>query len=169
MAKAGQMPYADALAAIAVEKRWSGGRKIKWRPQGKNGFPDSHKARVNLSINGVIQEGYFLDLFHKESTLDGVPDKISFVFVVSGARIVALDENGPSVHLNVAGKGMEHYQKRVDHPHIHVPVEESSSGYAEPIRRVEIERLWRVFLERANIKSAPPFNFPSESGQMELL
>ena len=81
MAKGGQIPFADALASIAIPKKWAGGKSIKWRPQGQNGFPHSHTARTTLSVNGVIQEGYFVDLFHKASSLDGVPDKVAFVRV----------------------------------------------------------------------------------------
>lgn len=95
-------------------------------------------------------------------------------FVAGGARLLALDENGPSEHVNTVGKGMPHYGKNADHPHVHVPVPEGSSGYAEPIDRTDIQALWRIFLERANISGAPPFTLPprqpqSESGQMDLL
>lgn len=169
MAKGGQIPFADALAGIAIPKKWAGGKSIKWRPQGQNGFPHSHKARTTLSVNGVIQEGYFVDLFHKASSLDGVPDKVAFVLIVSGARVMALDENGPSDHLNTVGLGQPFYQQIPDHPHLHIPVQESTSGYAEPITRAPIEDLWRLFLKRANINSAPTFNFPAENGQLELL
>lgn len=169
MAKGGQIPFADALAGIAVPKKWAGGKSIKWRSQGQNGFPHSHKSRITLSVNGVIQEGYFVDLYHKLSMLDGVPDKVSFALIVNNARVMALDENGPSDHMNTVGRGLPHYQTMPDHPHLHIPVEESTSGYAEPLRRVLIEELWRLFLKRANISSAPPFNFPAENGQLELL
>lgn len=169
MAKGGQIPFADAIAGIELAKKWAGGKSIKWRPQGQNGFPHSHKSRITLSVNGVIQEGYFVDLYHKISALDGVPDKVAFVLIVNGARVLALDENGPSDHMNTVGIGRPHFQEMPDHPHLHVPVEESTSGYAEPLRRVCIEDLWRLFLKRANISLAPSFNFPAENGQMELL
>ena len=121
-----------------------------------------------------MQEGYFLDVFHKYSNFPDVPDKVSMTFVAGGARLLALDENGPSEHVNTVGKGMHFYGKNAEHPHIHVPVPESSSGYAEPIDRTDIQALWRIFLERASISGAPPFTLPprqpqSESGQMDLL
>lgn len=173
MDKAGQMPYADALNAISVKKSWEGGAGIIWRPQGGKGFPHSHKSLINLSVNGVIQEGYFLDLYHKKSALDGVPDKVSMTLAVSGARILALDENGPSVHVNAVGKNFPFFMKRADHPHIHIPVPEHTSGYAEPIERMDIGELWIEFLQRANIAGAPPFTPPrddaDDSGQLGLL
>src|SRR5690606_32705459 len=143
-------------------KVWEGGKAIPWKPRGGNGFPATHNARVTLSIKGVIQEGYFVDIFHKTSTLDGVPDKVSFALIAGGARVLALDENGPSDHMNVVGRGRLFFGIRPDHPHVHVPVEEDSSRYAEPLDRQPIDILWRTFLERANIKSAPNFRFPPQ-------
>lgn len=174
MAKAGKIPFVDAMSAIAVSKSWAGADSILWKGMGGKGFPASHKCRIPLSVKNVVQEGYFVDLFHKFSDLPGIPDKVSMTFVVGGARILALDENGPSEHVNIVGKGMPFYGKNSDHPHLHVPVSESSSGYAEPIDRADIEVLWRIFLERANIADAPPFKLPSrgpqeDSGQMDLL
>jgi hypothetical protein len=174
MAEPGRIPYADAISAIAVPKGWAGASRILWKIQGGNGFPESYKCRAPLSVNGVVQEGYFVDLFYKFSALHGVPDKVSMTLVTNGARVLALDENGPSDHVNTVGKGHEFYGKNADHPHLHVPVPESSSGYAEPIDRIEIGALWKIFLERANIEGAPPFTLPprkpqADSGQMDLL
>lgn len=174
MAKAGKIPYVDAMSAIAVAKSWAGAGSILWKGAGGKGFPSSHKCRIPLSVKDVVQEGYFVDLYHKYSDLPGVPDKVSMTFVAGGARVLALDENGPSEHVNTVGKGMAFYGQNAEHPHIHIPVNESSSGYAEPIDRVHIEGLWRIFLERANIANAPSFTLPprgpqEDSGQMELL
>ncbi len=174
MAQAGQIPYTDATMAIAAPKTWAGAHRIIWKGQGGKGFPESFKCRAPISINGVVQEGYFIDLFFKHSDLKGVPDKVSMTFVANRARILALDENGPSEHINTVGKGYLFYGKNADHPHLHVPVPESSSEYAEPVERTDIQRLWRFFLTRANIENAPPFLLPprkpqTESGQMELL
>lgn len=174
MAKAGKIPFVDAVSAIGVAKTWEGARSILWKGSGGKGFPASFKCRSPLSVNGVVQEGYFVDLFYKFSDLLGVPDKVSMTLVVSGARVLALDENGPTTHVNLVGKGMPFYGRNADHPHLHVPVSESSSGYAEPIDRVQVEGLWRIFLERANITGAPLFSIPprgpqEDNGQMDLL
>ncbi|MNM59338.1 hypothetical protein D3C76_240140 [compost metagenome] len=174
MAKAGKIPYTDAMSAISLEKEWAGAPTILWVGMGGKGFPSSHKCRVPLSYKGVVQEGLFIDLFHKFSDLPGVPDKVCMTLVSADARVLALDENGPTTHINAVGYGMPHYQRQADHPHLHFPVPESSSGYAEPIDRVPLEALWRFFLQRANIDGAPPFNIPprgpqENSGQMDLL
>lgn len=174
MAQAGQIPYADALSAIAIPKAWAGASHILWKGQGGKGFPESHKCRAPLSIHGVVQEGYFIDLYHKYSTLAGVPDKVSMTLVVNGARILALDENGPSAHVNTVGKGQPFYGLNADHPHLHIPVPESSSEYAEPLGPTGVESLWQIFLGRANIDGAPPFELPPRNpeaggGQMDLL
>lgn len=169
MAKPGKIPYVDALSAINQPKYWGGGKRISWIEQGQQGYPHCHKARVTLMINGLIQEGYFVDLMHKASLLEGVPDKVSFSLIVNGARVLGLDENGPTQHLNTAGQGLPFFRQIVDHPHMHVPAEDQTPGYAEPLDRVSIEELWHLFCARANIFSAPPFNYPAADGQLELL
>lgn len=174
MAKAGQLPFSDAMAAIAVEKCWAGSTKIRWKAQGGQGLPHSYKSRNNLSVNGVIQEGYFVDLFLKFSDIEGVPDKVYMTFVVTSARVVALDENGPAEHVNTVGLGRDFYRQSVSHPHLHVPVPEGCGLYAEPVERTDIQGLWRIFLGSANILEAPPLTLPprkpkSDSGQWDLL
>lgn len=101
-----------------------------------------------------MQAGYFLDIFHKYSDLPGVPDKVSMTFVAGGARLLAIDENGPSEHVNSVGKGMLYYGKNADHPHVHVPVPESSSGYAEPIDRTAQRRAF--YFRPVTPSSHPP-------------
>lgn len=172
MAKARQVSFNDASAAIAMDKRWAGGGFLAWRPQGVPGFPNCHKCRATLSVNGVIQEGLFVDLFHKKSSLPHVPDKVSFSLVVMPARVFGLDENGISVHQNIAGRGMPFHMQTVDHPHLHFATPDSTDGYAEPVERQPIDKLWLLFLARANIEGAPPFRAPTgadEGGQLELL
>ncbi|NBB11792.1 hypothetical protein [Pseudomonas sp. SLFW] len=175
MAKAGKIPYVDAISSIALPKTWAGASLIRWKSTGGKGSPAAHKCRIPLSVNNVVQEGLFVDLFYKYSGIAGLPDKVCMAFVAHNARLMALDENGPSQHVNVVGKQMPFYGKVADHPHLHFPVEEASSGYAEPIDRQAIGQLWRLFLERANINEAPTFTLPpkgpqqDESGQMDLL
>lgn len=174
MAKAGRIPYTDAISAVSIPKKWAGAPSLIWKEKGGKGFPAAYNLRIPLEVNGVVQEGYFLDLYFKFSDLEDVPHKVSMAFVASDARLVALDENGPTQHINSVGIGLPFHQKNATHPHLHFPVPEASSGYAEPIDRVDLQSLWRIFLERANISGAPPFSLPprqprDDSGQMELL
>lgn len=169
MAKPGKINYADALAAVAMPKEWAGGRPIAWSRQSQVGFPLHSKARAPLKFNGVVQEGCFIDLYHKISIIPGVPDKVSFSLMVNGARVMGLDENGPTSHLNKVGKGLAHFMSTVDHPHLHVPASDGTPGYADPIDRQPIDQLWQLFCARANIKGAPPFNFPATDAQLVLL
>lgn len=166
MPKAGQIPYSDAISAIALPKVWQGSLGIRWHFRaGGSGSPESHNARHTLSINGVTQQGFFVDVFHKESFLPHVPDKVAFSLVAFGARVLCLDENGVSNHVNMVGKGLPHYGLRPHHPHLHVPVPESCSGYAEPVDRSDLATLWRYFLERANISGGPEFRLPPKDEQ----
>lgn len=169
MAKSGRASYSDAVGAIEATKKWRGGKLMRWVEHGGKGTPDHYKCRSPLEINGVIQEGLFVDLYFKNSLLAGVPDKLYFSLMFNHARVMGLDENGPTRHLNKAGKGLAHHMQVIDHPHWHVPAPDSTPGYAEPIDRQPIDELWRMFCARANIKGAPGLSLPNQTAQMELL
>ena len=169
MAKPGKIGYAEAEAAVSLVKTWRGGLFIKWREERKIGEPEHAKARVPLSVNGVIQEGLFVDIYYKRSVIEGIPDKLSISLMFNNSRVFGLDENGPTRHLNKVGQGLEHFRQPVSTPHVHYPVPDGSYGYAEPIERLPIDKLWSLFCARANILNAPPFNLPASDGQMDLL
>ncbi len=169
MAKPGKANYSDAKAAIEVAKTWRGGRSIQWAEHGGKGMPDHYKCRSPLEVNGVIQEALFIDLYFKRSILTGVPDKLCFSLMFNHARVMGLDENGPTRHRNSVGTGLAHYMQIVDHPHWHIPVPDGTPGYAEPLSRQPIAELWRIFCLRANINDAPVLTLPHQTAQMEPL
>lgn len=169
MAKPGKASYSDAQGAIAAAKRWRGGQVMQWAAHGGKGVPDHYKCRSPLEINGVIQEGLFVDLFFKKSLLGGVPDKLYFSLMFNHARVMGLDENGPTRHLNSSGKGLAHHMQVIDHPHWHIPAPDCTPGYAEPVERQPIAELWRMFCARANINNAPGLSLPNQTAQMDLL
>lgn len=169
MAKPGKANYSEATAAIEMPKKWRGGAAMLWSESGGKGMPDHYKCRSPLEVNGLIQEGLFIDLFYKRSLLVGVPDKLYISLMFNHARVMGLDENGPARHLNSVGKGLEHYMQVVDHPHLHVPVPDGTPGYAEPLVRQPFDELWRMFCLRANINGAPGLTLPHQTAQMDLL
>lgn len=169
MAQPGKASYSDAQGAIAAIKKWRGGKSIHWAPHGGKGFPSHFKCRSPLEVNGLIQEGLFIDLYFKPGKGPGMPDKISFSLMFNQARVMGLDENGPTRHLNTVGKGLPHHMQVIDHPHWHLPAPECTPGYAEPVDRHPIAELWRMFCARANIHSAPQLSLPNQTAQMDLL
>lgn len=169
MAKQGKATYSDAQAAIELCKVWRGGSAVKWLAHGGKGMPDHFKCRAPLQVNGVIQEGLFVDLYFKKSVTPGVPDKINFSLMFNHARVMGMDDNGPTRHMNTAGRGLPYHMQIVDHPHWHLPAPDTTPGYAEPFDRQPIATLWRMFCERANISDAPDWIPPMQGPQLDLL
>lgn len=176
MAKPKTISPDDAKKTIDRPKFWLSNAKISWAKTTVKRFPSAYKFRVGLEIAAttgrVEPEGLFIECYFKKSLIHGVPDTLSMTLLVQNSRAFGVDENGPSEHLNKVGLGQRYYQQTVGHPHIHLPVNESSYGYAEPLAPQSLENLWSLFLEKANIHEAPSLTLPSTGApdeQMELL
>lgn len=168
MAKPNTIPYDDALRAIQTLKIWPTSARFEWKTQSSRKFPAPYSFRTSLALNQEqtkFAEDWFVELYFKQSLFSSVRDTLSITLVVNKARVVAIDDNGPSAHMNKVGAGMPYYQKRVEHPHLHFPVPESSYGYAEPIITATVQSLWELFLTKANITGAPRIELP-DFGQM---
>lgn len=168
MAKPNEIDYEAAKDGISLPKIWAGPPKIEWITNSPKCQLPGYSFRVSLEILGEIREGCFVNVTFKRSLISGIPDSVSFTLLFDNARILGIDDNGPSRHINIAGKGMPYYMQRIDHPHIHFPVPESSSKYAEPLEPQDISSLWNLFLEHANISGAPGFNQPTEQMGLPL-
>ncbi|HEJ5564190.1 hypothetical protein ACSET8_02615 [Pseudomonas aeruginosa] len=172
MAKALKIPYETAIQGIALEKHWTAGPFIEWVQSSLHNWPNTYKHRSILRVGDRLEEGLFVQLEYKEGTLGDVPERLYFGLHVGGARSLAIDEDGVTGHTNSVGLGRPFYKQRVGHPHVHLPVQEASYGYAEPITRAPVEELWQQFLQRANILGAPKLNLPDllgRDGQMRLI
>lgn len=167
MAKPNQIAYDDAMLGIAADKHWAGHDAIRWQLNTVKRFPSAYSSRIPLRIGAEIKEGLFVSLYYKQSFDAGIPDKISMTLLVDNARVLGLDQNGVSDHINTVGHGLSHFQQQIPHPHLHLPVKEASSGYAEPLSDMGLHEMWKLFLSRANISGAPDFELPR--GQMPLL
>ncbi|WP_165676944.1 hypothetical protein [Metapseudomonas otitidis] len=172
MGKASLIAYDLAVQGILLEKSWTSGPFIDWVQVSVHHWPNSFKHRSILRVGDRMEEGLFVQLEYKAGTIQDLPDRLYFSLFVESSRVFAIDEDGVTGHTNKVGKGLPFYQQRVGHPHMHVPVEEASYGYAKPLARAPAEELWQQFLSDANIVGAPPLNLPgavAEDGQLRLL
>ncbi len=150
---------------LAAPKAWVAAGEITWVDAG--GRPKGYKFRAALSVGGHTPDTLYVDAYYKQSSIEGVPDKLSLSLFYRNERILGLDENGASHHRNDVGVGREYFLKRVDHPHLHTISDDAICGYAEPLERADFTAHWDTFLAHAGIDNAPAFRLPP--GQRELL
>lgn len=168
MAKQKTIPYDEASLAIDAMKVWPAHVRFEWKSQSTRKFPAPYSFRTSLALDAEqtrFAEDWFVELYYKKSPVPGVRDTLSIAFVVNRARIVAIDDNGPSSHMNKVGAGLPYYQQQADHPHLHIPVPEATYGYAEPLTSTTVQAMWELFLAKANITGAPRIELP-DFGQM---
>jgi len=144
------LTYEEAIEFIDVNKVWEP-EAIRWIEVDRGGWPVTFEFRATLLRHRISIEGAWVVLRYKRNVNDSLPDLINFVLLYQNERILALDEDGERTHNNKVGQGMPYYGKRIEHPHIHIPVQDSMGGYAEPLERKPINDLWRDFLDHANI------------------
>jgi len=168
MSNAKPVTYLEAVAVLELEKQWGGNQKIQWIAKSQRKFPSGYDSRIAVIANNVFAEGLFVELYFKEATLPGVPDKFNASLMHRSTRICGLDTGAFAGHTNTVGKNREHYQETVGMPHLHTPSEDAVYGYAEPLPNLSLEELWEIFLEKAKIKDAPKLTLPNE-GQTGIL
>lgn len=162
------IPYDEARQAIEAMKVWPANTPFVWKKPATKKLPAPYSFRTSLALDleqTRFAEDWFVELYYKKSRFAGVRDTLSITFIVNKARIVAIDDNGPSSHMNKVGVGLPFYQQVADHPHLHTPVPEASYGYAEPLSSNTVQALWELFLAKANIAGAPRIELP-DFGQM---
>jgi len=91
-----------------------------------------------------------------------VPNTIYMNFFYQNAIVFAVHDGGPTKHINKVGESKKFYQQIIDHPHKHIPVPESSYGYAEPLEPMSIDDLWYLFRQEANIIGDIKFEYPDD-------
>jgi len=170
MAQQKTIPYDDAMLAVNALKIWPKGLTFDWKSSSTKRFPAPYSFRSPLALDddqSKFAEDWFVELYFKKSLVPHVMDTLSITFVVNKARVVSVDDNGQGSHLNKVGAGLPFYQMAIDFPHLHIPIPESSYGYAEPLNSTTVQALWGLFLAKANISGAPRIELP-EAGQMDL-
>ena len=170
MAKPKTIQYEEARRAIETLKVWPRNTQFVWKKPATKKLPAPYSFRTSLALDteqSRFAESWFIELYYKKSILPGVRDTLSITFIVNKARIVAVDDNGPSSHMNKVGVGLPFYQQVIGHPHLHIPVTDASYGYAKPLSSTTTQALWELFLTEANITGAPRLELP-EFGQMGL-
>lgn len=108
----------------------------------------------------------FVSGYYKDSTIPGVPPKLSLGLFYSSNRVIGIDDGRPSCHYNHVGQGMPYFQQKVSHPQLHKIVDDAIYGYAEPLELGTPTSFWDLFLSLANIEGAPGFTLPE--GQLEM-
>lgn len=151
---------AEIRRVIATPKTWVAGGEMAWVDAG--GRPKGHTFRERLSLpDGSQPATLFVDAYFKPSGIQGCPDKLSLSLCYLRHRVFAVDENGPSGHVNIVGVGRPYYGQRVGHPQVHTVSDDCICGYAEPLESMPFERYWDYFVDAAGITGAPPFQLPT--------
>jgi hypothetical protein len=151
---------------IAIPKQWVAGHEIAWLDAG--GKPKGYKFRAFLETgSGYQPAGVFVDGYYKPTRMPNVRDKLSLSLMFNGARVLGVDDGGPTMHRNDIGIGRPHFMQRVGHPQLHTVSDDGLVGYAEPLNVMPSEALWTVFLNSANIIGAPPLTLPTV--QLDLI
>lgn len=154
----------DAVTLAAVRdiieapKQWVG-HSVRWVANGRS--KPGYKFQNALSLNdGLHPAGLFVYGYFKQAGVPGAQDKLYLSMRYMDARVVGLDDNGPSTHRNDVGRSLPYYRQRIDHPHSHRICDDALEGYAEPEPRREVAEMWSTFLQRCNIIDAPQLVLP---------
>lgn len=151
---------AEIRRMISLPKTWVASGEMTWVDAG--GRPRGFKCRERLALPDGSQPAHlFVDCYFKPSGIQGCPDKLSLSLCFNRYRVLAVDENGPSGHINVVGSGRPYFGKRVGHPQLHTVSDDAIYGYAEPLEQMSLERYWDYFVSKAGITGAPPFHLPT--------
>jgi len=151
---------AEIRRMIRLPKAWVASREIPWVDAG--GRPRGFKCRERLALPDGSQPAHlFVDCYFKPSGIQGCPDKLSLSLCFNHYRVLAVDENGPSGHINVVGSGRPYFGKRVGHPQLHTVSDDAIYGYAEPLESMSLERYWEYFVSEAGVTGAPLFRLPT--------
>jgi hypothetical protein len=164
-----KVSYALATQFIQKDKRWVGPATFAKGWVGSNSTPSTFKMRATLEVEGLTIEGCFVEVSYKRSPSGLAKDTFSASFFIDNARIVGVDDGKPSTHTNKVGQGLEFFEQTIPHPHLHIPIEPASYGYAIPLEPMSISDLWQLFLEEAGIRLAPDFTMPPEEQGSLLL
>lgn len=151
---------AEIKRMIALPKAWVASGEMAWVDAG--GRPRGFKFRERLALPDRSQPtSLFVECYFKPSSIQGCPDKLSLSLFFHHHRVFAVDENGPSGHVNSVGVGRPYFGKRVGHPQVHTVSDDCIYGYAEPLESMPLEHFWDYFVSEAGITGAPPFQLPT--------
>ncbi len=155
-----QAVVAEIRRMINLPKAWVASGEMVWVDAG--GRPRGFKFRDRLALpDGSQPASLFVECYYKQSGVQGCPDKLSLSLFFNRNRVLAIDENGPSGHINAVGSGRPYFGKRVGHPQLHTVSDDGIYGYAEPIEPMSLELYWDYFVTAAGITGAPPFQLPT--------
>lgn len=152
---------ASLRSIIALPKRWVATGEMAWVNAG--GKPRGFKLRERLALpDGSQPATLFVECYFKPAGVQGSADKLSISLFFNRHRVFAIDEDGPSSHVNDVGIGRPYFGKRIGHPHLHTVSDDCIYGYAEEIESTSYERYWDYFSTEAKIANTPPFQLPTQ-------
>lgn len=152
---------AELRQMVSLPKAWVASREMPWVDAG--GRPRGFKCRQRLALpDGSQPATLFVSCYFKPSGVQGSPDKLSLGLFYRNVRILGLDENGPSGHVNTVGSGRPYFGQRIGHPQLHTISDDGPYGYAEPLESMSLEGYWDYFIAAAGITGSPPFRLPTQ-------
>jgi hypothetical protein len=157
------IPYERAMEMIAAPKVWDSPVSFAtgWRKPSTGKIPSQFSLRAIFLVEDEQLEGCKIDVSYKRSPNGLTKDVVSFSLLIDNARVLGIDDKAVNGHTNSIGRGYTHFGEFIAHPHIHLPVPEASYGYAEPLDpTMTYQDMWTLFLQRANVSQAPPFEKP---------
>ena len=152
---------AEIRRTISLPKAWVASREMPWVDAG--GRPQGFKCRERLALpDGSQPANLFVECYFKPSGVQGCPDKLSLSLFYHNVRVLGLDENGPSGHVNVVGSGRPYFRSRIGHLQLHTVSDDGLYGYAAPLEPMSLDLYWCYFITAAGITGAPPFRLPTQ-------
>lgn len=120
----------ELIELIEREKVWDYPHSFApgWNQSDSTKVPASFKLTGSLLVDGDTIEGCYVVAIYRRSLSGLGRDMFSASFFVDNARVIGVDDGKPSSHFNRVGQGLEHYKQQAPHPHLHLPVAESSYG-----------------------------------------
>lgn len=151
---------AEIRRVIALQKTWVASGEMPWVDTG--GRPRGFTFRERLALpDGSQPASLFVQCYFKPSSIQGCADKLSIGLFFLHNRVFAIDENGPSNHVNTVGVGRPYFGRTVGHPQVHTVSDDCIYGYAEPMESMSFEGYWDYFVREVRITGAPPFRLPT--------
>lgn len=151
---------AEIRRMIAIPKGWVASGEMTWVDAG--GRPRGSTFRERLALpDGSQPATLFIECYYKPSGIPGGTDKLSLGLFYARNRVFAIDENGPSNHVNTVGVGRPYFGMRIGHPQLHTVSDDCIYGYAEPMEPMPLEGYWEYFVREARIAGAPAFRLPA--------
>lgn len=160
---------ADAERIVRQPKRLI--RDMAWSRKLTRSNPQWMLYQTPIEVDGRVPEGWYV-IAQWRPAAGIAPEKYSFILLIEGARLYAIDVDPLGEHQNKIGRGRPYFGRIIEGPHEHLWCDEGE-GYVEPfdLSGASMDAIWELFCRRANLSPAGPFKDPDSKrgrGQMGL-